>query len=83
MINKLIFNLGFWLFIWLIFAFSMMRFEPLENSTLIASIIVFPLIIPVYIHNFLFNYFFICYKCGTRVLLSGKGADRQGLGLIA
>lgn len=57
MLNKLIFNLGFWLFIWLIFAFSLTRFEPFANSMLIASIIVFPLIIPVYIHNFLFNYF--------------------------
>ena len=78
MINKLIFNLGFWLFIWLIFAFSMMRFEPLENSTLIASIIVFPLIIPVYIHNFLFNYFifrkqYILYFITTLAIIAFFG----------
>lgn len=57
MTNKIIFNLGFWMFIWMIFAFSMIRFEPIGYSMMLASIIVFPLIIPVYIHNFLFNYF--------------------------
>jgi len=59
MTKKILFNIGFWLFLWLIFAFSIMRFEPAEESFRIASLIVFPLIIPVYIHDFIFDYFII------------------------
>lgn len=44
---------------WLIFAFSIMRFESAGESFWIASLIVFPLIIPVYIHDFIFDYFII------------------------
>jgi len=57
MINKLVFNTSFWLLIWLVFAFSILRFEDLGSAMRIASVIVIPLIIPVYIHDFLFNYF--------------------------
>ena len=78
MLNKIIFNLGFWLFIWLIFAFSLIRFEPLGESMMIASIIVFPLIIPVYIHNFLFDYFifrkqYILYFLSTLAVIAFFG----------
>jgi len=78
MLNKIIFNLGFWFFIWLVFAFSLLRFEPLENAMIIASIIVLPLIIPVYIHNFLFNYFifkkqYILYFLSTIALIAFFG----------
>ena len=59
MTKKILFNIGFWLFLWLIFAFSIMRFESAAESILIASLIVFPLIIPVYIHDFIFDYFII------------------------
>jgi len=59
MIKKIFFNIGFWLFLWLIFAFSIMRFESASESFWIASLIVFPLIIPVYIHDFIFDYFII------------------------
>ena len=59
MIKTIFFNIGFWLFLWLIFAFSMMRFESAGESFWIASLIVFPLIIPVYIHDYIFDYFII------------------------
>lgn len=59
MTKKIIFNIGFWLFLWLIFAFSIMRFESATESFRIASLVVFPLIIPVYIHDFIFDYFII------------------------
>ena len=74
MIKKLIISIGFWLLIWLIFAFSFMRFEDIESSVKIASIIVFPMIIPVYIHDFLFNYFifrrqFLLYVVSAAVVV--------------
>ena len=59
MVKKIIFNIGFWLFLWLVFSFSIMRFEPAGESFRIASIVVFPLIIPVYIHDFIFDYFIL------------------------
>lgn len=43
----------------MIFAFSIMRFESAGESFRIASLIVFPLIIPVYIHDNIFDYFII------------------------
>ncbi len=57
--KKIIFNIGFWLFLWLVFAFSLMQFESTIRSMEIASLVVFPLIIPVYIHDFIFDYFVI------------------------
>ena len=74
MTKKIIFNIGFWLFLWLIFAFSMMRFETTMESIRIASLIIFPLIIPVYIHDFIFDYFIIkkqytLYLLSTAVLV--------------
>ncbi|MCD4696552.1 MAG: histidine kinase [Bacteroidales bacterium] len=57
--KTIIFNIGFWLFLWLVFAFSIMRFESATESFRIASLVVFPLIIPVYIHDFIFDYFII------------------------
>lgn len=59
MTKKILFNIGFWMFLWLIFVFSLMRFESGVESTRIASLIIFPLIIPVYIHDFIFDYFII------------------------
>ncbi|NQU32832.1 MAG: histidine kinase [Bacteroidetes bacterium] len=59
MTKKIIFNIGFWLFLWLIFAFSIMRFETTSISFKISTLVVFPLIIPVYIHDFIFDYFII------------------------
>ncbi len=59
MTKKLIFNIGFWLFLWLVFAFSIMRFESAGEAFRIASLVVFPLIIPVYIHDFIFDYFIL------------------------
>jgi len=59
MTKKILFGIGFWLFLWLIFAFSMMRFEPAAQSFRIAAVIIFPLVIPVYIHDFIFDYFII------------------------
>jgi two-component system, LytTR family, sensor kinase len=59
MTKKILFNIGFWLFLWLTFGFSMIRFEPAAQSFRIAALIIFPLIIPVYIHDFIFDYFII------------------------
>ncbi len=59
MTKKIIFNIGFWLFLWLTFGLSMIRFEPVAQSFRIGALIIFPLIIPVYIHNFIFDYFII------------------------
>ncbi len=59
MLKKGLFNIGFWLFIWLLFAFSIMRFETVDESFRIAALIIFPLIIPVYIHDYIFDYFII------------------------
>ena len=59
MTKKLLFNIGFWLFLWLVFVFSFMRFETASESIWIASLLVFPVIIPVYIHDFIFDYFII------------------------
>ena len=59
MTKKIIFNIGFWLFLWLVFAFSIMRFDSASEAFRIASLVVFPLIIPVYIHDFIFDYFII------------------------
>ncbi len=74
MVKKILFNIGFWLFLWLIFAFSLMRIEPAAGSFRIASLIVFPLIIPVYIHDFIFDYFilkkkYILYFICTAILV--------------
>jgi sensor histidine kinase YesM len=72
MTKKILFNIGFWLFLWLTFALSIIRFEPAAQSFRIAALIIFPLVIPVYIHNFIFDYFiikkryilyFICTAC--------------------
>jgi len=59
MSKKIVFNVGFWLFLWLIFALSMIRFEPVGQSFKIAALIIFPLVIPVYIHDYLFDFFII------------------------
>jgi sensor histidine kinase YesM len=74
MLKKVVFNLGFWLFLWLIFAFSMMRFEPAGASFGLASLVIFPMIIPVYIHDFIFDYFIIrkqytLYFLGVTILV--------------
>ena len=78
MIKTVIFNIAFWLLLWLIFAFSIMRFEPASVSFQIASLIVFPLIIPVYIHDFIFDYFvirkqYILYFITTAMLVAFFG----------
>ncbi|MBN3035584.1 MAG: histidine kinase [Bacteroidales bacterium] len=57
--RSILFNLSFWLFLWLIFGFSIMRFEPTWDSFRISALVIFPLIIPVFIHDFLFDYFII------------------------
>ncbi|MEA3478405.1 MAG: histidine kinase [Bacteroidota bacterium] len=57
--KKLLFNIGFWLFLWLLFASSVMRIETVDESFRIAALIIFPLIIPVYIHDYIFDYFII------------------------
>jgi two-component system, LytTR family, sensor kinase len=72
--NKIIFNIGFWLFLWMVFAFSIMRFESATHSMGIASLVVLPLIIPVYIHDFIFDYFvirkqYILYLLSTTFLV--------------
>lgn len=59
MTKKVLFNIGFWLLLWLTFGFSMIRFEPGGQSFKIAALIVFPNIIPVYIHDFIFDFFII------------------------
>lgn len=59
MIKKVFFNIGFWIFLWLVFAFSIMQFDSAPEAFRISSLIIFPLIIPVYIHDFLFDYFII------------------------
>lgn len=59
MTKKIIFNVAFWLILGLIFAFSIMRFETPSESIWIAFLLVFPMIIPVYIHDFIFDYFII------------------------
>ena len=43
----------------MIFAFSIMRFQSSLEAFQIASLIIFPLIIPVYIHDFIFDYFIL------------------------
>ncbi len=60
--KNILFNLGFWLLLWLIFAFSIMRFKSNMDSIRIASLLIFPFIIPVYIHDFIFDYFVIRKK---------------------
>jgi len=74
MIKKIIFNTGLWLFLWLIFAFSIMRFETSAESFRIASLIIFPLIIPVYIHDYIFDFFiirkqYLLYFISTAILV--------------
>jgi len=74
MTKKIIFNIGFWLFLWMVFAFSIMRFETTMESFRIASLIIFPLIIPVYIHDFIFDYFiikkqYLLYLLSTAILV--------------
>ena len=74
MAKKIIFNIGFWLFLWLVFAFSIMRFDSASEAFRIASLVVFPLIIPVYIHDFIFDYFiikkrYILYLVSTTLLV--------------
>jgi two-component system, LytTR family, sensor kinase len=55
--KELLFNLIFWLLLWLVFFLSLIRLESSGQALLIASILIFPMIIPVYIHNFIFEYF--------------------------
>jgi len=57
--KNIIFNLGFWLLLWLIFGFSIMQFESPLQSFRLGAIIIFPLIIPVYIHDYIFDYFIL------------------------
>lgn len=78
MTKKLIFNIGFWLFLMLIFSFSIMRFETPSESIRITLLIVLPLIIPVYIHDFIFDYFiikknYILYLLSTAILIAFFG----------
>ena len=78
MTKKILFNIGFWLFLWLTFGFSMIRFEPADQSFRIAALIIFPQIIPVYIHDFIFDYFiikkrYILYFISTACLVAFFG----------
>ena len=57
--GEILFNIAFWSFVWILFFLSMLQFEPIESALFIATLIVCPLIIPVYIHNYLFSYFVI------------------------
>jgi len=57
--KKLGFNILFWVFLWLLFSFSFMRFESFPVALRLSAIIIAPLIIPVYIHDYLFDYFII------------------------
>lgn len=57
--GDILFNIGFWLFIWAIFFFSLLSQTSFEEALFISSIVVLPLIIPVYIHNYLFDHFII------------------------
>ena len=59
MIKKVIFDIGFWLFFWVLLSISFLRFQPIEQSLVTAALVVFPFVIPVYIHNYIFGYFFI------------------------
>ena len=59
MLKKITFNILFWLFLWLIFLFSFMRFEAVEYSIWVATLVIGPIIIPVYIHDFIFDYFIV------------------------
>ena len=62
MTKKIIFNVGFWLFLLLTVTFSMIRLEPFNQSFRIAVLIIFPQMVPVYIHDFIFDYFIIRKK---------------------
>jgi len=57
--KKLGFNILFWLFIWLLFSFSFMRFETVTIAFRLSALVIAPMIIPVYIHDYLFDYFII------------------------
>ena len=59
MTKKIIFNVGFWLFLLLTVTFSMIRLEPFNQSFRIAVLILLPQMVPVYIHDFIFDYFII------------------------
>jgi len=72
--RNIIFNLAFWLFLTLLFFFSILRFETVDESLRISLLVILPLIIPVYIHNFLFDYFiyrkkYLLYTIVTALLV--------------
>ncbi len=76
--KEILFNLGFWLLLLAVFILSNMRFESFANSLNTAVLVVFPLIIPVYIHHFIFNYFiyrkkYILYSLSTLFLIAFFG----------
>jgi len=57
MTKKIVFNLGFWLFLWLMFFLSFLKFETFAEAAKITALFVIPQIIPVYIHDYVFDYF--------------------------
>nr|NQU90752.1 histidine kinase [Bacteroidota bacterium] len=57
--KSLLFHIGFWGFLWLMLGFSFFRFETTTESLRLAALVVFPMAIPVYIHDYIFDYFFI------------------------
>lgn len=60
--GKILFNISFWLILWLFFFLSILQFEELQEALKISSIIIFPLILPVYIHDYVFDYFILRKK---------------------
>jgi len=76
--SEILFNIGFWLFIFLIFFFSLWSHGPVDEAIIISSVVILPLIIPVYIHSFIFDYFiirkkYIFYILSTAIIVAFFG----------
>ncbi|MAE09033.1 MAG: hypothetical protein CL661_09775 [Bacteroidetes bacterium] len=72
--KKVAFDIGFWVFLWLLFSFSFMRFQPIVQSFGTAALVIFPFTIPIYIHYYIFGYFimrkqYILYLLSTTFLV--------------
>jgi len=76
--NTIFFNLGFWLFLWVIFSFSMLRMESAGNAAIKSLLLILALTLAVYIHNFIYDYFvirkrYVLYAIFTALLVAFFG----------
>ncbi|MFC2151551.1 sensor histidine kinase [Bacteroidota bacterium] len=66
--KKLLFPLSFWIFFELVLFIAMIRIEGLNHAIKYSTFVLFPLIIPVHVHEYIFNKFLLKGKYTLYIL---------------